>query len=105
MVQSHLAITIHILSITGKIVSLWLVGIPRTCIDCFCWRLEEFSCFTCCIFLTLRWRSGANHVTAAANVVPDAGTMPAMLPGVPYSPEQMMWFQQIYAQQMAQYMQ
>ena len=28
--------------------------------------------------------------------MPDAGaTMPAMLPGVPYSPEQMMWFQQL----------
>ena len=32
-------------------------------------------------------------------------TMPAMLPGVPFSPEQMLWYQQMYAQQMAQYMQ
>jgi len=31
--------------------------------------------------------------------------LPTMMPGYPYSPEQMLWLQQMYTQQMAQYMQ
>ena len=38
--------------------------------------------------------------------MPQTMPMPGMMPGMmPYSPEQMMWMQQMYAQQMAQYMQ
>ena len=31
-------------------------------------------------------------------------TVPTMVPGMPYTAEQMIWLQQIYAQQMANYM-
>ena len=55
--------------------------------------------------------SGVNAMAAGYQGAAQLGYMgqmaavPGMLPGLAYSPEQMLWLQQLYTQQMAQYMQ